>query len=197
MRMLRRRPYTLLLGENKMKQKISMKRSRNIALSAILCSLGVLFLYIGSMLEILDLTMGALASVIVIFAVIEIGGKSPYLIYAVTSILSVLLLPNKFPALLYVVFAGIYPILKEKFERLHFIISWILKLSVFNTSLLILIFFTKYLFHIPDTDMDFTWIVFGLGNVTFVLYDVAISKVITFYLIKIRSMLKLKNYFEN
>jgi len=195
--MLRRRPYTLLLGENKMKQKISMKRSRNIALSAILCSLGVLFLYIGSMLEILDLTMGALASVIVIFAVIEIGGKSPYLIYAVTSILSVLLLPNKFPALLYVVFAGIYPILKEKFERLHFIISWILKLSVFNTSLLILIFFTKYLFHIPDTDMDFTWIVFGLGNVTFVLYDVAISKVITFYLIKIRSMLKLKNYFEN
>lgn len=180
-----------------MKQKISTKRSRNIALSAILCSLGVLFLYVGSVLEILDLTMGALASVIVIFAVIEMGGKSPYLIYTVTSLLSVLLLPNKFPALLYVVFAGIYPILKEKFERLHFIISWILKLSVFNTSLLILIFFTKYLFHIPDTDMDFKWIVFGLGNATFVLYDVAISKVITFYLIKIRSMLKLKNYFEN
>jgi hypothetical protein len=174
-----------------------MKSAKRVALSAILCTLGVLFLYIGSVLEILDLTMGALASVIVIFSVIEMGGKSPYLIYAVTSVLSMLLLPNKFPAFLYLVFAGIYPILKEKFERLHFIIAWILKLSVFNTSLLILIVLSTYLFHIPDTELNFTWIVFGLGNATFILYDVAITKVITFYLIKIRNMLRLKNYFEN
>lgn len=180
-----------------MNLKIKRKRSKTIALSAILCSLGVLFLYFGAVLEIFDLTMGALASIIIIFSVIEMGGKSPYLIYAVTSLLSVLLLPNKFPALLYIFFAGIYPILKEKFERLHYVLSWILKLSVFNTSLLILVFFTKYLLHIPDTEMDYTWIVFGLGNATFILYDVAVSKIITFYLIKIRSMLKLKNYFEN
>lgn len=180
-----------------MKSNVKIKSAKRVALSAILCTLGVLFLYMGSVLEILDLTMGALASVIVIFSVIEMGGKSPYLIYAVTSVLSLLLLPNKFPAILYLAFAGIYPILKEKFERLHFIIAWILKLSVFNTSLLVLIFFSAYLFHIPDTELDFTWIVFGLGNATFILYDVAITKVITFYMIKIRNMLKLKNYFEN
>lgn len=179
------------------KTNIKIKSAKRVALSAILCTLGVLFLYIGSVLEILDLTMGALASVIVIFSVIEIGGKSPYLIYTVTSVLSLLLLPNKFPALLYLGFAGIYPILKEKFERLHFIIAWILKLSVFNTSLLILIFLSTYMFHIPDTQLDFKWIVFGLGNATFILYDVAITKIITFYLVKIRNMLKLKNYFEN
>jgi hypothetical protein len=97
-----------------MKKNVKMKSAKRVALSAILCTLGVLFLYIGSVLEILDLTMGALASVIVIFSVIEMGGKSPYLIYAVTSVLSLLLLPNKFPAFLYFAFAGIYPILKEK-----------------------------------------------------------------------------------
>lgn len=174
-----------------------IKPSKNIALSAILSSLGVLFLYAGSLLEILDLTMCALASIIVIFAVIEMGGKTPYLIYAVTSVLSVLLLPNKFSALLYVLFAGFYPILKEKFERLHYIISWILKLSLFNTSLLILVFFTKYLLHIPDTDIDYTWAVFILANATFILYDIALTKLIIFYMIKLRHMLKLKNYFDN
>ncbi len=180
-----------------MKEKHNIKRSKNIALSAILCSLGVLILYIGSVIEIFDLTMGALASIIIIFSVIEMGRKTPYLIYAVTSLLSVLLLPNKFSAVLYIVFAGIYPILKEKFERLHFVISWILKLSVFNTSLLLLILVTKYILNIPDIDIDFKWLVFGLGNATFILYDVAISKIITLYLVKLRSMLKMKNYFEN
>lgn len=178
-------------------KKRKIKPSKNIALSAILCSLGVLFLYAGSVLEILDLTMCALASIIVIFAVIEMGGKTPYLIYAVTGVLSLLLLPNKFSALLYVLFAGIYPILKERFERLHYIISWTLKLSLFNTSLLILIFFTKYLLHIPDTGIDYTWAVFILGNAVFILYDIALTKLIVFYMVKIRHMLKLKNYFEN
>jgi hypothetical protein len=180
-----------------MKTNVKIRTAKRIALSSILCSLGVLFLYLGSVLEVFDLTMGAFASIIIIFSVIEMGGKSPYLIYAATSFLSMLIIPNKFSAVLYLTFAGIYPILKEKFERLHYIISWILKLSVFNSSLLLIIFITKYMFHIPETDLDFTWLVFAVGNATFILYDVALTKIITFYLVKIRDMLKLKNYFEN
>lgn len=179
-----------------MKSTKKIASARRVAVSAILCSLGVLFLYLGAVLEVLDLTMGAFASIIIIFSVIEMGGGSPYLIYAVTSVLSLILLPNKFPALLYLLFAGIYPIFKAKFERLHFAVSWVLKLSFFNTSLLILIFMTVYMLHLPDNDLGYTWAAFALGNATFILYDVAVTRLITFYLVKIRSMLGLKNYFE-
>ncbi len=180
-----------------MKQNSSMKRTKKLALSAILSSMGVLMLYLGSVIEIFDLTMAAFASIIIILSVIEMGGIYPWLIYGVTSLLSLVLLPNKFIGVLYLVFAGLYPILKEKFERLHPIVSWILKLSMFNTALIIAITTTKYLLHIPDTEIDFKLVVFLVGNATFILYDLAITRMITIYLVKIRSRLKLKNYFEN
>jgi len=164
----------------------TLKKSKRIALSAILSALSVLFLYLGSVIEVLDLTTGAFASIIIVLAVIEIGGSSPWLIYAVTSVLSILLLPNKFPAVLYILFCGIYPILKEMYERLHYIITWLLKFSTFNTGFLFIITATKYILKLPDTDLNFSIIVFIVGNITFLLYDIALSKLITVYLIKIR-----------
>ena len=180
-----------------MKRHSSMKKAKKIAVSAILSSLGVLMLYLGSVIELFDLTMAALASLIIIFAVIEMGGSVPWLIYGVTSLLSMLLLPNKFIALMYLLFAGTYPIFKEKFERLHPVVSWVLKLSLFNTALIVVVLTSKYLLHIPDTGVDFEWLVFLVGNATFVLYDFAVTRIITLYLLKIRAKLKLKNYFEN
>lgn len=175
----------------------SMKRSRQIAVSAILSALGVLLLYLGSVFEILDLTTAAAASFITAFAVIEIGGTSAWLIYAVTGVLALILLPNKFIAVFYVLFAGFYPIMKEKFERLHYVVSWILKLSLFNTSLLFVVLVSKTLLHLPEDELGFTIPVFALGNGAFLLYDIAMSKIITVYLVRLRSRLHLKNYFEN
>lgn len=162
-------------------------------------ALGVLLLYLGSVIEVLDLTMAAFASIIIVMAVIEMGGRWPYLIWLVTSALSLLLLPNKFIALLYLLFCGSYPIFKAMFERLHYVVSWILKLSMFNTALIIIVFLTMRITTMANQNPDviFTWSVFLVGNAVFVLYDVALSKLITLYLVKIRSMLKLKNYFEN
>ena len=167
-----------------------------MAISAILSALGVLLLYLGSVIEVLDLSTGALASLIVILAVIEMNGRWPWLIYGVTSVLSLIILPNKFIALLYLLFCGVYPIAKAAFERLNYIISWILKFSMFNTALLITIFATKHILHIPDSGMDYSWLVFGVGNLTFLLYDIAVTNLITVYLIKLRKLFGLKNYFE-
>lgn len=179
-----------------MKTTENLKRTRRIALSAVLSALGVLFLFLGSVIEVLDLTMGAFASLIIVFAVIEMIRSAPWLIYAVTSVLALILLPNKFPAVLYLLFCGIYPILKAMFERLHYVVSWVLKFSAFNSGLLLIVTAAKFILHMPDGELDFTWLVFAVGNATFLIYDIALSKLITLYLVKIRSMLKLKNYFE-
>ncbi len=174
---------------------IIMKYTKKIALAAILSALGVVVLLIGSVITLLDLTMVAIASLLVILAVIEIGGGYPYLIWLVTGVLSLLLLPSKFPALLYLLFGGIYPILKSMFERLHYIIAWVLKLSYFNTMLSLLIFLSVYVFHLPEDDLGFNIIVYAVCNVVFILYDVAASQLITLYLVKLRKLLGLKNLF--
>ncbi|MBQ8509076.1 MAG: hypothetical protein IJ493_04130 [Clostridia bacterium] len=174
-----------------------MKNTKKIALAAILSALGVVILLLGSILTVLDLTMVAIASLLIMLAVMEIGGGYPYLIWMVTSVLSLVMLPYKFPALLYLIFGGIYPILKSMFERLHYVISWILKFSYFNLMMIVLILACNYVFNIPDTGLGFTWVVFLVCNGVFVLYDIAATQLATFYLIKLRKMLGMKNFFKN
>ncbi len=175
--------------------KPNRKRTLKLAFSAMLSALGVVILYLGAVINVLDLTAVALTSLFVFFAVIELGPPFPYLIYAVTSLLSLLLLPDKFAALAYLLFGGIYPIFKEMFERLHFLIAWILKFSFFNTVLSLLIAGTVYLLHIEDTDLGFKLGVYALANLTFFLYDIATTQLVTFYLVKLRHRLRVEKFF--
>ena len=173
-----------------------MKNTKKIALAAIFCALGVVVLLLGSLLSVLDLTMVAIASMLVMLAVIEIGGVYPYLVWLVTGVISLLLLPSKFPALLYMVFGGIYPIFKAMFERLHYIVAWVLKLSFFNSMLTLLIFLSEYIFRLPDAELVFGWLVYLLCNGVFILYDIASTQLITLYIVKLRKKLGLKNFFR-
>lgn len=169
-----------------------MDRQRNktkrLTACALLCALGVILLGLGALIEVLDLSMAALASVLVVFAVIELGGAYPYLIYGVTAILSVFLLPSKAPALIYLLFAGYYPILKAQLEK-HFkkVTAMILKLIIFNAGLSLAIFLL-FRFFAPSADILFRWRYWLLLFATpvFLLYDLALTRLITFYCLKLR-----------
>jgi hypothetical protein len=143
------------------------------------------------------MTMVAIASMFVVVVMIEVGEPYPWLTWGVTSALSLILLPNKLPAILYFLFGGLYPIAKAAFERLHYIVAWVLKLSYINTALLAVVTATKYIFYLNDSSIDFTVPFILLGNVALILYDIALSKIILLYLVKIRHHMGLKNYFSN
>lgn len=176
----------------------SGSKVRALTMSAVFSALGVVILSLGSLFEVFDLTFTAVASLLIALAVIELGSYWPFLIYAVTGVLSALLLPNKFPAVVYLLFAGYYPIFKELFERQHnIVVRWLLKFSLFNTSLLLIILVSTYLLHLEDTGMAYRIGVFGMGNLCFLLYDLTFSKLIILYLIKLRRMFGLSNYFKN
>jgi len=170
--------------------------TKKIALSAILTSLSVVFLTIGSFIEILDLTSATIAGFAIILAVIEIGGFYPYLIYLSTSTLALLLIPNKLPALIFLCFCGFYPIFKAYIERFHYIIAWSVKISMFNIFFAIAVLVIKNLFGIIDPIFSFEIFIFIVANFAFLLYDIAMTKIIIFYIIKIRKLLGFKNYFE-
>ena len=168
-----------------MERKI--KGTRALTVSAILCALGVILLALGSLLQILDITMAALASFLVIFAVIEMGGKYPFLIYAVTALLSMLLVPYKTAPLMYLCFAGYYPLLKATLEgHLPKLWAWVLKIVVFNAALALTLFLAIKMFSAFTVPEVWYYYLLPVCSVVFVIYDIALTRVITAYLLRWR-----------
>ena len=160
--------------------------TRYLAISAVLCALGVILLALGALFQVLDLSMAVLASLAVIFAVIELGGSYPYLIYAVTSVLAVLLVPVKTAPLAYVCFAGFYPIVKAKLEqRLPRWACYAVKILIFNVCFALVLFALLRLFTLLVLEPWMYWLLL-LGTPVFLLYDTALTKLITAYLMRWR-----------
>ena len=169
-------------------------KTRRIAVSSVLSALGVVMLYLGSMVEVLDISMAVIASLICVFAVIEYGKGYPWLIFTVTALLSLLLLPNKTPAAMYAVFFGFYPIIKEKLERLPRVISWVLKEIIFNVAFAVMAVLVMFVFAMGNIEIDLPYIIgiVFLGELTFVLYDIAMTRLISLYIFKLRKRFRIK-----
>ena len=147
----------------------------------------------GSVVQILDLSMAVIASIIIIYATIELRGYWPYLIYTVTSLLSLLLLPDKFIAVVYALFCGYYPALKFIIEKkLPRIYEWIAKLVVFNSALTAVAFISVKLLYIPADEIFFGWLMYLGGNFVFIIYDMALTNLISFYFFKLKKRLGIK-----
>ena len=161
--------------------------TRRLAVSAVISALGVVLLFVGALFQVLDLSMAAIVSLFTVFAVIEIRGSYPFLIYAVTSVLSLLLLPVKTPALIYALFAGYYPILKCVFERqLGRVTAWLLKLITFSVGAAVAVFVAMKVLLVDVSLLLANWWVLLLSIPVFVLYDVGLTRLITAYLVKWR-----------
>lgn len=74
-----------------------MKNTKKLVFSAILSALAVVFMYIGALFDVLDLSVAALASMCVALVLAELGARWAFLVYAVAAVLSFLLLPVKTP----------------------------------------------------------------------------------------------------
>ena len=176
-----------------MNKNSPVNKTRLLALCSLMSALGVIILYLGAIIEVLDLSMAVIASLFVIIAVIELGGAYPWLIYAVTSTLSILLLPNKFGAVVYLAFAGFYPIIKEKLERAAGVLCLVMKFAVFNLCLLAAYGVIK-LASLTLTFEFALWIIAITLNLLFVLYDIALTRLIGAYIYVWRKKLKIDKW---
>jgi hypothetical protein len=172
--------------------KNNIKKSKKITLCAIFSALSVVIMYIGALFEVLDISMAVIASLLAIVAVIEYGGSAPWMVYGATSILSLIIMPGT-TALFYALFFGFYPILKEKFEKKPRVMAWVLKEITFNVSLAIMCVAAIYLFLGTNNalvDPLYISIVVVLAELVFVLYDVALTRLISLYLVHFRRRFK-------
>lgn len=157
-----------------------------------LAALSFVLMYVGALTGVFDLcavTLGALGCA---FAVIEMGGGWPWLVAAVTGTLSVILLPDKFAALEYIVLGGVYPIIKSYIERLPKISAWVVKLLYFNAMLTVCLLVAKYVLAVQDEWAVLSVAAYAMSNVFFVVFDVALTMFISMYMIRFRKRFKFK-----
>ena len=167
-----------------------------LTVSAMLSALGVVMLGLGSLVEVLDLTFAVIASLLTVYAVIEIGGAYPWLIWIVTSTVALLILPLKTPVLFYALLTGYYPILKQKIERrMARVPAWTFKMSVFAISLAVIVA-VMWLFAPTLLETEGGWVVIAatviLAVLSFILYDICLTKLITVYFVKLQKRFRMK-----
>lgn len=170
-------------------------RTKYLTVSAMLVALGVILLGLGSLINTLDLTVAALASILCVWAVIEMGKTYAWMIWLVTSFLAILLLPQKAPGCFYL-FIGLYPILKEQLERLPRAVEWVLKIVIFH-AMIALCWLVLRIFVPEEAALEFGWLLlatYALVLVAFLLYDYALTKLISFYLQKLQKRIGLKKH---
>ena len=168
-------------------------RTKYLTVSAMLVALGVILLGLGSLINTLDLTVAALASILCVWAVIEMGKTYAWMFWLVTSFLAILLLPRKTPGCFYL-FIGLYPILKERLERLPRAVEWVLKIVIFH-AMIALCWLVLRIFVPGEAALEFGWLLlatYALVLVAFLLYDYALTKLISFYLQKLQKRIGLK-----
>lgn len=162
------------------------------ALVGLLTGLSLICLYLAFLAPTGKLGVVALAGIFPAGAVVSAGLGAGFFSYAATGILGLLLIPSKSVALLYLIFFGLWPMVKSLLECMPSrVLEWVCKLAVCNLALAILWFGLKALFlpFLPAA-LSQTWMVFGAGNLGFVLYDVGFSKLIAFYTTRVDRVLR-------
>ena len=152
-----------------------------------LTALSVVILWLGGLLNVLDLTTAVIASFAVVFVHIEMRAPWSFGVWAATSFLSILLTQNS-ASLYYAVFCGLYAILKAYMERLPRILQWIVKIFTFNLLFTGIFLLAKYVFLLPDFDETgiMLAVLYVLGNLAFICYDIAMTVCINIYVMRIR-----------
>lgn len=164
-----------------------------VALVGVLAALSLVFLLLSAFVPSGRLGLVAVAGVIPAGAVVSAGLASGFLCYGVTGLLGLLLLPVKSNALLYLLFFGLYPMIKSLIEGVRRLpLELLLKLAFFNLILTVFWFGLSGVFlpFLPAVLRGSAWAVYAAGNVVFLIYDFGFSKLIAFYIQRIDRVLR-------
>lgn len=183
------------------------KQLKKLTISAMFTALGVIFNCAGSVIEVLDITCAFISSIFVLLALHEFGSFYPWLIYIATGLLSVIIFPQGVASWVFVAYIGYYPMLKKTCEKLSSPIAWLIKILSLNIALAIAVVILNFVFFgfgsfktIPEAFYKifgdpmfgkwFAYLFYASVNFVFVLYDIALTRTIKIYNLKLRDKMK-------
>lgn len=158
--------------------------SKRLTSNAFLISLTVIILYLNLILPISTISILTLASVLIPIALIRNSIKDAFLVYLSSSLIGLFIIPINI-ILLYILFFGVYGIVKFFIEKLNnLILESILKLTFFNTILLISFCFFKIILGINLIQIPI-WLFIIISQIAFLFFDYALTLLISFYIEKL------------
>lgn len=174
-----------------------MNQSGKVALGGIITALSTVAMFLTGLLAPMGTyALPAIAGVILVVIVIEISARWAWMVYGAVSVLSLLLAADKEAVLLFILFFGYYPILKANIERVHSkIVQWLIKLGIFNAAVIVSFWIALKVLQMPEDAFTvfgvyLPWVLLLAGNVVFVIYDYALSGLISMYVHQFQKVLK-------
>lgn len=163
------------------------KKTFRIALNGILGALTVISLFLATVLPTNRLSFYALSSFFISIVIIENGKKAGWLFYAATSLLAVILVPNKLEIIPYIIFFGIYGLIKYHIEKINkLLVEYILKFAYFNLCLSVAVLFISQVFEDSIKIALPWWLIIAALEVVFLVYDLVYTMFIVYYKDKLR-----------
>ena len=167
-----------------------MKSTVKLTFSAIMAALSATVM-LTSLFPYLTIAIPAVAGLFVMLVTIELGTKWAVLSFSASAAL-VVLLPGDIEAkMLYVMFFGYYPILKALFEKPKSrVLEYILKFVTFNVLIVLAYSVIGPVIGLEKTNLGefgkYTGVILLLvANVVFPIYDLAVTRMATFYMIRL------------
>ena len=121
--------------------------SRRTAVAGVLAAGSLAVLWLACMVPSGRIGLTGAAGLFPVAAVLAAGRAAGYLCWAASALLGLFLLPDKGVALLYLIFLGLYPVVKNNIEGLRRLpLEWLCKLACFNAALSLFWFALRALF---------------------------------------------------
>lgn len=163
---------------------------------AILAALSVVALAMGTLLQIADLSASAMAGMIILLVILCYGSRYAALTFAVTSVLSLILMPQSLATWTYILLFGYYPIVHMALRRRHRVLGWVIKIFLLGVLVVGCLFVFHYLIFAGEGTLYDTFVLlFGMGSgapallvgavmlelLVYVLYDFLLGRLILLY----------------
>lgn len=162
--------------------------SWKIALCGVMGAVSVAIMLLGAVIPVAMFIAPALASILVMLVCAECGRRLAWTEYAAVSLLSVLFVPDREVALVFV-FLGYYPLVKPRFDRLRpRLVRGVCKVLYFNGSVLALYALLYSLFfpgqlasELAGAGLALAAASLLIGNAAFLLLDKALVNLLQLY----------------
>ena len=171
-----------------------MKQSGRIAVGGVFSALALACMLM-TFFPYATYALPAMAGVCLIPVVLELGWRWGWMAYGVTALLSPLLAGGKGGGRLVIAFFGYYPVLKAWIERRKSrVVEWVIKLVLFNAAIVAAYMAAVWVFRLPvDFEIfgvSLPLVLLALGNVTFIIYDKALTGLVSLYLYRLQPKLR-------
>lgn len=160
----------------------TMRRTYSVAFGGVMSALSVVIMMFSTLLPSASLTLGGVAGFLLVCIIDELGISWGWAVYAVVSVISLLLVPEKDTAISYIMMFGLFTVLKYYIENVKR--RWLRALYKFiyaNVCLIAFYLLVTAIGIMVRESRVMEIVVLACGNLVFFLYDFIETKAVIIY----------------